>query len=112
MGRIDLNPDLRLRPVPEMDICLAYLRHPPRLLRLNLEAWALLETVETCAGLERPEAAILRLLDDCGWSLSEDDLQRMLEPLEQQGLLLRSADADDGSDPCGQRPNPKEGFTL
>ncbi|MEQ8651247.1 MAG: hypothetical protein RIC87_02165 [Kiloniellales bacterium] len=93
MRRLQPSEQLRLRPVPEMDLCLAYLRRPPRLLRLNLEAWALIEAVETCANLARQEAAILRLLDDCGWQLNAAELAAMLQPLEEQGLLVAAPEA-------------------
>ncbi len=88
MRRLQPSEGLRLRPVPEMDLCLAYLRRPPRLLRLNLEAWALLEVVEVTAKLARQEEAMLRLLDDSGWTLSAAALAVMLESLEEQGLLV------------------------
>ncbi len=93
MRRLQPSEDLRLRPVPEMDLCLAYLRRPPRLLRLNLEAWALIEAVETCTKLVRQEEAILRLLDDCGWQMDAKTLEAMLRPLEEQGLLVAAPDA-------------------
>ncbi len=89
MHSFEPSQGLRLRPVPEMDICLAYLPRPPRLLRLNLEAWALMEAVGTCAGLARPQAAVLRLLDDCGWEQTAEELTRRLEALAEEGLLVR-----------------------
>ncbi len=93
MRRLQPSKDMRLRPVPEMDLCLAYLRRPPRLLRLNLEAWALIEAVETCAKLARQEEAILRLLDDCGWQMDAAALAALLQPLEEQGLLVAVPEA-------------------
>ncbi len=91
MQRLRLTSSLRLRPVPELEICLAYLRNPPRLLRLNLEAWALLEAVEASGAAESQAAAIRSVLEESGWQIGEGDLQRMLAGLEQQGLLQRPA---------------------
>lgn len=36
-------PGLRVRPIPELDACLVYMRQPPQLCRLNLSAWLILE---------------------------------------------------------------------
>ncbi len=91
MQCLQLTSGLRLRPVPELEICLAYLRDPPRLLRLNLEAWALLEAVAAKENAEAQEAAILALLRENGWRIAAEELRRMLAGLERQGLLQRPA---------------------
>jgi hypothetical protein len=49
------NPDVRLRPVPELACCLAYVRRPPELHGLNLTSWLVLSL---CDG--RVEAAIAK----------------------------------------------------
>ncbi|GAB5470832.1 MAG: hypothetical protein Kilf2KO_38620 [Rhodospirillales bacterium] len=87
MRRLALSDGLRLRPVPELDLCLAYRREPPALLRLNLEAWALLEAVEATADAAEQEAALLGLLADSGWQLDRDALTSLLEPLVARGLI-------------------------
>jgi hypothetical protein len=43
------SPGLRLRPVPELDTCLVYRPRPPKLFRLSLSAWLVLEL---CDGLD------------------------------------------------------------
>jgi hypothetical protein len=42
-GCYSRSPGLRVRALPELDTCLAYLPRPPRLCRLNLGAWLILE---------------------------------------------------------------------
>ena len=44
------SPGLRVRPVPELRHCLVYRPRPPRLFKLNLAAWLVLEL---CDGRER-----------------------------------------------------------
>lgn len=44
------DPAVRLRPVPELALCLAYGRHPPRLYGLNLTSWLVLTL---CDGRDR-----------------------------------------------------------
>lgn len=48
---------MRLRPVPEMGVCLAYCRSPPQLHRLNPASWRILRL---CDGRE-PEAIVAAL---------------------------------------------------
>lgn len=49
---------LRLRPVPELEICLVYRRDPPKLFRLTPEV-ALVLALAGTAPAGRPEAALL-----------------------------------------------------
>jgi len=82
------NERLRLRPVPEMDLCVAYLRPPPRLVRLNLEAWALVEAVANCAPAADQMEQVSALLAEHGWRMGEAALQAALEELVSEGLLV------------------------
>lgn len=43
------SPGLRLRAIPELDTCLVYRPRPPKIFRLNLSAWLVLEL---CEGLD------------------------------------------------------------
>lgn len=50
---------IRLRPVPEQSVCLAYRRHPPALFGLNLTSWLALTL---CDG--RDDTALTRAYDE------------------------------------------------
>ncbi|MEO1191214.1 MAG: hypothetical protein AAFY02_05625 [Pseudomonadota bacterium] len=82
-----LSEGLRLRPLPELDACLAYRREPPALLRLNLEAWALLEAVDETVEAPDQQRDLLALLAESGWDLSPDALSALLAPLAARGLV-------------------------
>lgn len=89
MHRLRLASGLRLRPVPELGVCLAYLRRPPRLLRLNLEAWALLEVLAASGdGADQP-ARMRAELAAGGWHLSAETLSDLMAGLEARGLVER-----------------------
>ena len=40
------HPDVRLRPISELDVCLVYRPRPPKLFKLNRTAWLLLELAD------------------------------------------------------------------
>ena len=58
------NPSLKVRELPELDTCLAYVPRPPRLCQLNLTSWLILELCDGravgdlrkayCEATERP----------------------------------------------------------
>ena len=51
-GCFSRSPGLRIRPVAELQTCLVYRPHPPKLFRLNGSAWLVLEL---CEGLDRAQ---------------------------------------------------------
>ena len=83
-------PGLRLRPVPELGMCLAFTPSPPRLHTLNPAAWLILEL---CDGNDesalRPE-----FLRRCAPPLATNDALKQLEDglslLQRTGILLSS----------------------
>lgn len=76
---------LRLRPVPELAVCLAYTPRPPRLHTLNPSAWLI---VELCRDARPLEAEFLRRTTP---PLSRDDalaqLRDGLASLLEAGII-------------------------
>jgi hypothetical protein len=80
---------LRLRPVPELGICLAYRPKPPALHGLNLTSWLVLQL---CDG--RNDAALAEAYRDCvqpagGAGDAAGALDLALHQLKDLGLIER-----------------------
>jgi hypothetical protein len=85
-----LNPDVRLRPIPEQDCCLAYVPRPPALHGLNLTSWLVLTL---CDGRDQTEIAAEYLATvgmSGGPGASPGALQSALIQLEALGLIRRA----------------------
>ncbi len=86
------SPGLRVRPVPELETCIVFTPASPRLYRLNLNAWLILELCsgETRPGLEEAYA------DAVGNGVTPDERRQQLQ--EGLDLLLGSGIIiDDGN---------------
>lgn len=85
-GYLTQSPGLRLRPVPELRLCLAYRPRPPRLFKLNPTAWLLLELIDGCSRIELVD----RLVDAVGGNKerAEELLEAGLAALLEAGLIL------------------------
>ena len=84
-------PGVRLRPMPEMACCLAYVREPPALHGLNLTSWIVLTL---CDG--RPEAEIARAYFEAvvpvgGPGAGRGALEAALIQLEALRLIRRTS---------------------
>jgi len=90
------SPGLRLRPVPEQAICLAYVPHPPALHGLNLTSWFVFTL---CDG--RDETAIAAdyfsaLAHSGGPAATPAALEAAFMQLEALGLIRRSVEKPEG----------------
>lgn len=85
------SPGLRLRPVPELDTCLVYRPRPPRLFRLSLSAWLVLEL---CDGLDDAQL-VDAYRQTAGNRMNGEQAARQarqgLEMLMQNGLVHSTA---------------------
>jgi len=83
--------NLRVRPVPEMDVCLVFTPDRPHLYRLNAAAWLVFEL---CDG--RSGAALEAEYDE---AMQQDDgsavegLHGIVAEFEQRGIIERFAPA-------------------
>lgn len=87
------SPGVRLRPVPEQAVCLAYRPKPPMLFGLNLTSWLVLTL---CDG--RGEAEIGRDYDAAvreagGPGAEPGAFAKALQGLEELGLIRRDLSA-------------------
>ncbi len=88
------SPGLRLRPVPELACCLAYVPKPPALHGMNLTSWLVLSL---CDG--RTEAAIAQDYFDAvtplgGPGTARSALEGALLQLETLRLIRRATDSE------------------
>jgi hypothetical protein len=95
------EPNVRLRPVPEQAVCLAYRPRPPMLFGLNLTSWLVLTL---CDG--RSEEAIGRDYDAAvrqagGPGAESGALTKALRGLEELGLIRRDL-ASDRTNECNK----------
>ena len=89
-GCFERSPDLKVRPIPELDVCLVCIPRPPQLLRLNMAAWLVLEL---CDGLD-----LDRLVDSYREVAGDrvttaevlDQVTQGLKMLRQAGLISAS----------------------
>ena len=81
-----LEPGVRLRPVPEMGVCLAYTPARPGLHRLNAASWLI---VSLCDGRSLTEIAVAYrgALGEAG---SEAELREGIAQLLALGIIQRS----------------------
>jgi hypothetical protein len=84
------SPGVRLRPVPEQGLCLAYIPHPPRLYGLNPPSWLLLSL---CDG--RPDVALAAAYRDSvepvgGPAAAPSAFANGLGQLQRLGLIRRT----------------------
>ena len=66
-ARYSTVPDIRVRPINEMDVCLVYTPRNPRLYKLNPTAWLVME-----------------LCDGRGWTSLERRYYAAIEPLRSR----------------------------
>lgn len=91
--RYALDPDVRLRPLPELGVCLAYTPARPALHRLNPRSWLI---ASLCDG--RSEAELAAAYAAAGGDASEDgaSLREGLAQLLALGVVRALADAPAG----------------
>jgi len=86
------SPGVRLRPVPEQGMCLAYLPRPPGLYGLNPPSWLLLSM---CDG--RPDAALAEAYRDAvqpagGPAAAPAAFSNGIGQLQRLGLIRRTGE--------------------
>ena len=81
-----LKSGVRLRPVPEMGVCLAYTRDPPALHRLNAASWLI---VSLCDGRSLGDIAAGYYATLGGVAGSETALEQGIQQLLVLGILHR-----------------------
>jgi hypothetical protein len=81
-----LEPGVRLRPVPEMGVCLAYTRRRPTLHRLNAASWLIVSLCDGRSTQELADAYRAALRGDAG---GEEALSQGLEQLLDLGIVRR-----------------------
>ncbi len=83
------QPELRVRPVPELGYCLVFTPQRPKLYTLNAAAWLLLELCDgqTFESLEADFRAVYA--EQGAGAGSPPDVQSIIEDLELKGILLR-----------------------
>jgi len=80
-----LEPGVRLRPVPEMGVCLAYTRARPGLHRLNAASWLIVSLCDGRSLAEIAEAYRIAL----GEAGSETALREGIAQLLTLGIIQR-----------------------
>ena len=100
------TPGVRLRPMPELACCLAYVRDPPALHGLNLTSWIVLTL---CDG--RPEADIARAYLEAvspvgGPGARRGALESALLQLETLRLIRRTSGPAYASGPIYEGAHP------
>lgn len=83
------SPGLRVRALPELDTCLAYVPRPPRLCRLNLAAWLILELCERGSAADLRDAYCDAVGDSTDRTYSMAKLEEGLSELVELGVLQR-----------------------
>ena len=86
-------PDLRIRPVPELECCLVFTPQRPNLYTLNATAWLVLELCDGRAGSALEEAYRESLELQEGDADPKDELHGIIEDFERWGLVVRTRPA-------------------
>lgn len=83
------EPDIRLRPIPELSCCLVYRRRPPALCGLNLTSWLVLTL---CDGQDDDALAraYREAVGEIGPGAGRNALEVALRQLEDLGLAQRT----------------------
>jgi hypothetical protein len=81
-----LEPGVRLRPVPEMGVCLAYTPARPALHRLNAASWLI---VSLCDGRSQDEIAVAYRAALASEAGSETALDQGIQQLLALGIIRR-----------------------
>jgi len=87
-------PGLRLRPIPELGACLAYMPGAPRLHQLNATAWLILELVDGRDDRALAEAFATRTSPVLSSSAARRTLAEGLAGLCASGLLQALPEPD------------------
>lgn len=102
--RFTRRPDLRMRPLPELESCLVYRRRPPKLFRLNPTAWFL---------LDQSDGRPLRAIEDAFGEATGTTSAKARARVVQDGLralaragLVRHAAAEGGQEEVARRSCP------
>jgi hypothetical protein len=94
--RYALDPDVRLRPLPELGVCLAYTPARPALHRLNPRSWLI---ASLCDGRSEAELAAAYAAAVGGDASEEEEGESLREGLAQLlalGVVRALADAPPG----------------
>lgn len=84
------NPDVRLRPVPELGFCLAYVTRPPELHGLNVTSWLVLSLCDGRADADLRRDYIEAVTAAGGPRSSSTALEGALHQLETLRLIHRT----------------------
>lgn len=89
--RLRQRPDLIMRPVPELRMCMVYRPKPARIITLNPTGWMLLEL---CNGdtVDQIECAYRKAVAASGRRAGEDDAHRGLSALLDHQLVQMYGD--------------------
>jgi len=87
--RHERAPGLRLRPVPELGVCLAYTPTAPRLHQLNATAWLILELADGRDDAALTEAFAARTAPALSVPAARRTVEEGLAGLRACGLLRR-----------------------
>jgi hypothetical protein len=93
-GCFVLEPGVRLRPVPELGVCLAYTPARPALHRLNATAWLI---ASLCDG--RPFAQIAAAYAAALPGATEASLREGIAQLQALGILRKTPTGERGEGP-------------
>jgi hypothetical protein len=78
---------LRLRPVPELGMCLAFVPHPPRLHTLNPAAWLIAELCDGIGEQELAEKFLSRSMPALSADAAAEHLASGLRQLRESGII-------------------------
>ncbi len=88
------TPGLRMRPVPELGICIVFTPAEPQLFNLNVHAWLILELAPGKTRDELASSYVARVVPPLTAAVAERQLQDALEMLTSRGMLELVADAE------------------
>lgn len=84
------TPSVKVRPVPEMGICLVFTPAKPDLYTLNPAAWLVLELCDGRTGRELMVAYAAAMADASRASLNDiEDVRGIVRDMEGKGIIER-----------------------
>jgi hypothetical protein len=89
IGSYKRTPGLRLRPLPELGTCLAFVPEEPRLYTLNLHAWLVLELCEYFEAESLVEEYLAAASNKVYSADPEAELERCIKELMDIGILAQ-----------------------
>lgn len=81
--------NLRVRPVPEMQVCLVFTPDAPKLYTLNTTAWLVLELCDGRSGKGLEAAYVGALGSTLTRKEAQSELRSIVKDLERKGIVKR-----------------------